>query len=579
MRTYFFFFIFLGAVFSAFRANGLTINRINGGATIIYIDFSITGNAVPLELVRSYNSITATNETTGWSGAFGWGWTSAFETTLTITPERHVILRDGGTGNTILFKPEKEDPKAKETFYKNFKRAYFEKKKGRKLSTDELNKLQLPEKIATRLRSDPQYRGQEAARYGIKGSVPRGELLISSEYGYQTIQFKNNQWVREKDGITQIFDKEGRLFQQIDKNGFRFNFKYSNVQKGQLVEISDQDKSSSIKFSWNQDRVAEIVDNRGEKSKYSYDGLGNLVQVIDSNHQTYAYKYENKKYPHLLTRIDYLSENTGKEKVYRELRYDDSGLVTFHRDKDGAEISYHYGRNSNDPENNFWTRMTRKFNGTKEEIYDEFLIKPRTDGSKYLYKQETKQNGAATVTIFTSCCGKPSQIVKNGQVTNFKYSEDGLLIEKVGPNEDIRIEYDPNWKKISKVVQNGLVSQYTYDSRGNLIKASNSRKEQVTLKYDRIGRITEMTDPEGKNISFKYGNQGKPTLISEKGVGTIRIDYDADGRILKTETMLHAQKGRKPSEAKSQEVIKRVMKGFQNLLDIIRPAGVTSLTG
>jgi hypothetical protein len=86
-----------------------------------------------------------------------------------------------------------------------------------------------------------------------------------------------------------------------------------------------------------------------------------------------------------------------------------------------------------------------------------------------------------------------------------------------------------------------------------------------------------MTDSEGKKITFKYGEKGKPVVISEKGVGTINIDYDGEGRIRKTET-LTAQVGsgtdRKPSEARSHEVVKRVMKGFQQLLDIIRPAGV-----
>lgn len=556
-------------------SQALTVNRVNGGANIIYIDFSVPGSAVPLELVRSYNSITAVTEQTGWSGAFGWGWTSPFETTLTTTADRSVILRDGGTGNTVTFRNEKDDPKAKEAFYANYKRAYFESKKGKKLSSEELSKLQLPEKTASRLRTDPQFRASEAARLGIKGSIPKGELLISSDYGYQSIQFKNNQWIREKDGITQLFDKEGRLVKQIDKNGFYFDFKYSNQNRMQISEITDQDKGVSLKFSWRADRVVEVVDNRGHKARYNYDQTGNLLQVIDSNNQGYGYRYENRKSPHLLTRIDYLSESSAKEKVYREVKYDDVGLVVYHRDKDGAEYNYSYGRGSNDPENNFSTKVTKKFRGITEEMFDEYTLKARGDGSKYLYKQESRQNGVTTVTVFTACCGKPSQIVKNGQATNFKYSEDGLLTEKVGPGEEVKLEYDPNWKKISKVVQNGVTSKYEYDVKGNLIRAQNSKNEKVSLKYDKIGRITEMTDPEGKQINFKYGNLGKPTLITEKNVGTIRIEYDSEGRILKTETIIQSERGRRPSEAKSQEVIKRVMKGFQHLLDIIRPAGVT----
>jgi YD repeat-containing protein len=168
--------------------------------------------------------------------------------------------------------------------------------------------------------------------------------------------------------------------------------------------------------------------------------------------------------------------------------------------------------------------------------------------------------------------------VKNGEVTNFKYYENGLLAEKVGPKEDVRLEYDSRWKKVTKVSQNGFVSNYQYDGNGNLVKAFNSRNERVSLKYDHYGRILEMTDPEGKQITFKYGDNGKPVLVSDKTIGTIRIDYMPDGRIKKTETLNSRKEGRKPSEARSQEVIRRVMQGFQNLLNIIRPAGVSVAT-
>jgi YD repeat-containing protein len=570
------FWVFLTGVFTK-AAFGITVNRLNGGANIIYIDFSIAGSVVPLELVRSYNSITATTENTGWLGAFGWGWTSAFETTLTTTPERHVLLRDGATGNTVTFRPEKDDPKARDAFYDSIKKAYFDRKQGHPVSVSEMAKLQLPDKILSRLKTDPQYRLEMAAKYDVTVAIPHGELLISSEYGYQTLQFKNNQWIREKDGVTQLFDNEGRMIRQSDKNGFYFNYKYSTTQR-QLMEISDQDKTMSLKFTWRADRIVEIIDNRGHRSRYTYDASNNLIAVTDSNNQAFAYRYEAKRFPHLLTRIDYVTESI-KDKVYRELRYDDNGLVLYHRDKDGTEVSYSYGKGTNDPENNFWTKSMKKYKGINEEEYDEYLVKNRPDGSKYLYKQETRLNGVTTITTFTACCGKPSTLNRNGKVTTFKYNESGLLLEKVGPKEDVRLEYDPRWKKVTKINQNGFVSNYEYDKFGNLVKAFNSHKERVALRYDRYGRITEMTDPEGKQINFKYGDTGKPVVIAEKGVGTIKIDYDGEGRIRRTQTILASEKGRKPSEIKSQEVIRKVMKGFQHLLDIIRPAGVNLASG
>ncbi|NBW98174.1 hypothetical protein EBR03_01245, partial [bacterium] len=170
--------------------------------------------------------------------------------------------------------------------------------------------------------------------------------------------------------------------------------------------------------------------------------------------------------------------------------------------------------------------------------------------------------------------GKPLQINKNGVVTAFKYTEDGLLKEKIGPSEDIQIEYEPHWKKVSQVKQNDILSKYEYDNRGNLVKASNSKNEKVTLAYDKYGRITELSDFKKKKISFRYGSLGKPILITDPTIGSVKISYDTDGRILKTETDMKAYKNRRPTQEESREVIRRILTDFQNLLDIIRPAGI-----
>ncbi|MBI4404926.1 MAG: RHS repeat protein [Deltaproteobacteria bacterium] len=556
------------------------VNRLNGGASIIYVDFNTPGSALPLELTRTYNSITAIDEKTSWLGVFGWGWTAPFETTLTTTPERIVLLRDGATGNTIVFKPQGEDSKGREAFFEAVKKAFYEKKLGRTIKAEELRTLQLPQTLLSRMKSDPIYRKELATQYDIKLPIPQGELLISTEYGYQTIEFKNNQWIRSQDGKTQVFDGQGRLVRQQDRNGAFYEFRYSPTQKLQLTEMVTGDRSNGFKFTFRQERIVEVSDSHGKHAKYTYDSSGNLIQSVDSNGITYLYKYENKKFPHLITRIEYPNESPGTEKIFREISYDNQGLVTAHRDKDGSFTQYIYGRSAHDPENNFFTKTIRQLGKIKTELYEDFFLKAKPDGSKYLYKQETRQNGSSITTVFTACCGKPSQITKNGEVTQFKYYEDGMLKEKVSPREVIRLEYDARWKKANKIYQNGATYQYDYDARGNLVKASNSKAEKVSLKYDTMGRVLAMVNQTGREISFRYdGSLGRPVVISEKGVGTIKLEYDGSGRITKTQTIVEKKRGRKPSELASQETVKRIMSGFEQLMDLIRPAGVPLTAG
>ncbi len=81
------------------------INRLNGGASIRYADINRQGTKLNLELIRTYYSIMALNEKSGWGGIFGWGWSSPIETSLLITSEKKIYLRDSSTGNPLSFQP------------------------------------------------------------------------------------------------------------------------------------------------------------------------------------------------------------------------------------------------------------------------------------------------------------------------------------------------------------------------------------------------------------------------------------------------------------------------------------------
>jgi YD repeat-containing protein len=550
---------------------GMTVNRLNGGGTILYVDFSIAGPSVPLELSRGYNTITALSEKSGWKGAFGWGWTSPFETTMTTTPDRQVVLRDGGSGNTVFFRSQNQTKGALDEFMVAFKKAYFEQQKGQKLTSGELQSLNLPATLDSKLRTDPKYRARMSSRYKIPVNLTSGQKFISSEYGLQTIEYQNNRWIRTKNGIVQTFDEKGRLVRQADKNGYYFDFIYPAPDSFQISEIHDANKGMALKFKWELNRVAQITDNRNARALYRYDAVGNLSAVTDSSGQTYVYKYENKKFPHLLTRIDYPSESKSGKPVFREFRYDSDGLIAFVREKDGAEVELSYGRSSSDAENNFWTKSLRKVAGTKAETYEEFELKKRADGGKYLYRQTTRSNGSTNVSIFSECCGQPLEVTQNGLTTQFTYYPDGLVKTRTSSQESASFEYDLRWKKPIKVTQPGMVSKYEYDSRGNLVRASNSNKQAVSLKYDSLGRVQTLTNEQKRVFTFNYRDSAKPSLITESGVGSIELDYGPDGRLMSARTI--ASKARKPIN--SEQMVKKVQQGFQQLLNILRPAGLS----
>jgi len=85
----------------------------------------------------------------------------------------------------------------------------------------------------------------------------------------------------------------------------------------------------------------------------------------------------------------------------------------------------------------------------------------------------------------------------------------------------------------------------------------------VQLNYDTNGRIASMVDQSKRKILFKYNENSKPVEITDPALGTITVAYKNSGEIQKVDST----GGRK--------VATQVVSAFQNLLDIIRPAGVT----
>lgn len=72
-----------------------------------------------------------------------------------------------------------------------------------------------------------------------------------------------------------------------------------------------------------------------------------------------------------------------------------------------------------------------------------------------------------------------------------------------------------------------------------------------------------MVDQDRHRLDFKYNDQSKPIEITDPQLGSITVSYTNSGEIKKVDSSA----GRK--------IAVQVTTSFQNLLDIIRPAGVS----
>lgn len=524
------------------------VNLKNGNFYISYTDIVVPGSGKQLEITRTYNS-KSTN--VGW---FGFGWGNLYETKLSPSPDGCVVIREHGSGGKTRFCPKNSvDPVAAS-------KKIIEAMRKKSAMTASTAKT-----LLERLKTNADLRHAYAKNFGIKSSIAAGTQLFSNQRGIQSVKVTKKGYQRKSnDGKIEYFDKVGNLKKIKEKNGYYVEFMY---KKKKLYSIKDS-FAKQVFFDWNSNGMISKLWSSGEKKAvFKYDGQ-NLIYSKDIAGNHYRFHYDKN---HNLTKVVYNPIRTKEVKEdamvmkYEPKTFFISEIV----DRNGESVKYKYGSNPKNADDHYWTLVSKKgFDNKDVTNRYEYEIKTKPDGARYTYRILTKINGIKTETIYSECCGLPLKIARGKHVTNFEYNSKGLLTKKNSTKGDfVKIEYDKKLNKISKVQNNKGWTKFQYDKKGNLKKALNSKKKAVLLIYDRKGKITQMVDKNGKSgktrtLVFKYNALGKPVEILMKKVGKINVAYDNYGEIKRVESK------------SGHKMALQVTQAFQNLLSIVKPAGV-----
>jgi YD repeat-containing protein len=515
------------------------VNLKNGNFYISYTDIVVPGGGKKLEITRTYNS---KSTEVGW---FGFGWGSEFETKLELSADGSIIIHEHGSGAKTRFTPKTAvDPVAAST----------------KIVNEMRKKTALSEKAASdliqKLANNSELRHTYAVNFGVQSSVAPGTVLYSNDRGPQELHVTKEGYKRsDSDGRNDFFNTQGQLVKIADKSGYFVGFTY---KEGLLDSIKDS-QAKQIFFSWYPDGLVKEVWSAGDK-KATYQYTENdLISSKDVGDNVYEYAYDKS---HNLTEIRY-SDKTKLKVAYDQKTF----FVTQVVDRNGEDTKYQYGSDPKKPDDHYWTIVTKQgFDGKPVANRYEYEIKTTADGSRYTYRILTEINGIKTDTIFGEH-SLPIKIARGSHVTNFEYNSNGLLTKKSSTKGDfVNIEYNDKINKIKKVVNNEGSTDFEYDDKGNLIKASNNQGKTVHLIYDTKGKISKMVDVESassrRTLNFKYNSLGKPVEIEMEKVGKINVAYDNYGEIKKVES------------SAGHKMALQVTQAFQNLLTIVKPAGV-----
>lgn len=542
-------------VFSVANANA-NVSIRNGNFFIGYTDVVYPGGYEP-KIERVYNSKSPFN------GIFGWGWGSDYEGYMVVEADGSVLVNESGGGAQNRFSPTLFD--IKELDAAVAKIAEAASKAGAIGSGPQL------ENYKKQLKGNADFRNDEWAKWRAQGRIePRklkvGTKLVSNRFAYQWITVTASGYVRSSDtGKVETYDANGRLLKVQDKNGNWIGLNYN--KDGKIEKIQDN-LNRKMYLSYNKSGKVEKIQTEGNKTvEYRYNELGEMTYSKDTDGNVFTYKFTADK-RHNLAEIGYSDKTTLQISYYGRDKLENVKTV---KDRDGTITEYSYDKVAGE-KNSLKVGVTIR--GSEGRVVSsstyEYVFRNKVNGEEWTYKMVSALDGFRTETIYNECCGLPIFIKRGGDETTFAYDTKGRVTKKTTPNEVTELAYDQSVGKVNKVVKYQKAnkkkvdwSTFQYDPRGNLTVAKNSEGGGVRLFYDNLGRIKTMVDQGKKQIHFKYNENSKPIEIIDPALGSITVQYTNSGEVKKVDST----GGRKIALA--------VTSAFQNLLEIIRPAGVT----
>lgn len=526
------------------------VDMKNANYSNSWIDMDVSGSGYDLKVVRTYNSRSLFN------GMFGFGWCSDFETSMEVTAEGNIKVKECGGGLEVTFSPREITRKdIDNTITQVINKMRAEKKVG--LTEAAIAKLK------TQLLEDDSVRSDYARQYGISVPVKEGTKFFANGTEVEHFVFNKTYYTRNlPDGTAQRFSPEGKLTHIYDKNR---NFLRLDYEKnGTLAKVEDNNNRRLVFKYYNNKKVKSITGPNGLNIEYKFANLDDLSSVKNAWAKTYTYEYDE---------FHNLTKATWPDKTFVALKYDvQKDWVIGFTDRDKCTESYKFEFSPQEPRNHYWSTV-KKVCG-KETVADnkyEFWHKQRADGQYYLQRVLTSVGGTTTDISYHEVFGKPISIRKNTDRVSYEYYTDGLVKSKATPAMKMDFAYDPQIKKVNQVSttffnEKGAkvatkATQFKYDARGNLAFAQNTDGQKISMTYDNRGRIATITDQAKKVVKIEYEERyGKPSIVTRPGLGTIMVSYKPNGEINKVDSK------------EGPTVAMQVASTFNNLLDIIAPA-------
>lgn len=255
--------------------------------------------------------------------------------------------------------------------------------------------------------------------------------------------------------------------------------------------------------------LASVVDQRGNRTTFDYDALGNIVAETRADGSTFLLEYDTDGNATDVTHrngdvVQYGYDPAGRllsisapGNVVQNFTYDAQGRMLSAADQNGAiELDY-------DPVTTLLTHVDY----------------PNGRFVDYEYDTQRRLN----------------RINQDGFIVNYAYDVRSRLSDVTDVNLALiaHYDYDDRGFITQKTLGNGTYATYAYDGLGRLESLVNrapddSINSRFDYTYDANGRRSSVTTLEGTTF-FGYDLLGQLTLVTLPSGRTIEYEYDAAG--------------------------------------------------
>jgi RHS repeat-associated protein len=508
-----------------------------GNFTLQFTDLSIPLAGIPIEIVRTYDTLDAAR-----SGDFGYGWRLGFQEPRIRESVRVSPAEQAGAAALFSANP-----------FRQGTRVYLTNPAGRRVGFT-FDPTPEPGFLGTiwhpRFTADP----------GVFDVLSVEDIPLSQSatgvFSLYLVGFPYNPQeysLTTKDQLTYRYDQFDGLLDVTDRNGVQLTYSATGIVSsvGQSIQFQRDDLG----------RLTQILDPAGNPLTYTYDAAGDLVTFTNQVGLGSSYTYLADPAHYLAE----MSEECGCGAPFIRTEYDPSGRLINTTDALG-----HAAPQSYDLANNTEIVADREGHETTLVFDDRGNILSQTDPL-----------GATTTVTYDAADNQTSITDPRNHTTTNTFDARGNLITSTDPfNRTWTYTYSDRNDPATIVDPLNRVSTYIYNANGNLQQFIDAGGHSLFIIPDSQGRPLQITDRTGLITTFAYGVGRNPTRITNHDGTFAEVQYGLLGQALevtdekgRTTTFTYDPSGRPTSVRDAENGLRRLVYDSENLVESIDPLG------